>query len=103
MVDKNADLPIGTIMIEKAQFAWETAEMRKACEEFSTILEARFGKAPEKDISKKEPTSEKTPLIENKVKEGSNNIINVIEKKEERDLVTLKDIELKVKFSDFNP
>eukprot|EP00829_Urostomides_striatus_P002008 TRINITY_DN1216_c0_g4_i1.p1 TRINITY_DN1216_c0_g4~~TRINITY_DN1216_c0_g4_i1.p1 ORF type:complete len:459 (-),score=35.35 TRINITY_DN1216_c0_g4_i1:43-1419(-) len=62
LVNKNADIPTGTIIIEKAQFAWETPEVRKACEEFSTILEARFGKGPDKDKDKKDVVSEKNSL-----------------------------------------
>ena len=100
MVDKNADVPIGCISIENGQFAWETAEVRKACEEFSSILESKFGKAPgEKKKDNKDPkNSEKTPLIEETKKEGKAKNKKDIEKKDDKNYVILKDIDLLVNF-----
>lgn len=73
------ELPIGSVAIEGGDFAWETQKIRQECEEFSTILEAKFGKAPS---SKKE---------EAKSKEISDSADN------EAKYIILRDIELNVK------
>jgi ABC-type multidrug transport system fused ATPase/permease subunit len=83
--------PIGKLSIENGTFAWETSETKKACEQFSKYLNARFGsgkKGAPGEGDKKKLDSETGEKTLEKIKDKS---------QEEKDnYITLRDINITI-------
>jgi len=84
-------IPIGKLSIENGTFAWQTPEIKKACEQFSKYLSARFG-----NKKKDAPSKEDQKKTDNEATEKTLEKIKTEAHEEEDNYITLKDINITI-------